>query len=249
MHSTVAKLQRVDLEIVQRNFQLLVLQSAGAAMASSLDLDQVLNTVTREMTRLLDVEGCEISDWDQTKNTLVTIAGYSASSWWKETRFDDVYNLSDFPLTQEVLFDQVAHQLNVNQPDVDVAELGYMRSLNLKSLIMLPMVSRGRTVGLVELIDTEHERVLTEQELDLAQLLTNQAASAIENARLYQTARTRHDQVEALNRAALALISTTDLEQVFERILTEMQHVVSYDSASIQLLKAGGLPVPPKLLG
>ena len=76
-------------------------------MASSLDLKQVLYTITHEITRLLDVEGCENSDWDQIKDTIVTIAGYSGSPWWTEARFEDIYNLSDYPLMQEVLIDQV----------------------------------------------------------------------------------------------------------------------------------------------
>ena len=47
-------------------------------MASSLDLKQVLYTITHEITRLLDVEGCENSDWDQIKEALHPLVGYHA---------------------------------------------------------------------------------------------------------------------------------------------------------------------------
>jgi len=53
---------------------------------------------------------------------------------------------------------------------------------------MLPMVFQDRVVGLVEMKDGRTERLFTDHEISLAQLLANQAASAVENARLYQQA-------------------------------------------------------------
>jgi len=74
-------------------------------------------------------------------------------------------------------------------------------------------------------------------------LLADQAAVAIENTRLYREQHTHRRQAEALRRSALALVSTIKLDEVIDRILNELQQVVPYDSASVQLLKGDYLEI------
>ena len=53
---------------------------------------------------------------------------------------------------------------------------------------MLPLVAKGRSIGLVELM-SRSSVVLDESALELARTMANEAAMALENARLYQDAR------------------------------------------------------------
>lgn len=57
-----------------------------------------------------------------------------------------------------------------------------------------------------------------------------------EIVRLYKAERARYRETEALRQAALTLAATTDLNQVLEYILVQLQKVVPYDSASVMLL-------------
>ncbi len=84
---------------------------------------------------------------------------------------------------------------------------------------------------------------MREQEKERERLLADLESQATENVRLYQAERARYREAEALRQAALALTSTTDLDQVFERILVELQNVVPYDSASVQILKEDQLEI------
>ena len=55
-------------------------------------------------------------------------------------------------------------------------------------LAMLPLVAKGQSIGLVELIS--HGPVAYDDErLGLARTMANEAAMALENARLYEDAR------------------------------------------------------------
>jgi hypothetical protein len=65
---------QAEAQLLQRNRELLSLQSAAAATVSSLDLPFVLETVTWEMVNLLRVEGCTISEWNQNVDALAVIA-------------------------------------------------------------------------------------------------------------------------------------------------------------------------------
>jgi signal transduction histidine kinase/ActR/RegA family two-component response regulator len=78
--------------------------------------------------------------------------------------------------------------MTIGQTNIDPAEFSYMQRLNIKTRLILPMVFQQRVMGLVELEDTHEQRTFSYQELSLAKLLANQAASAIENAQLFEQA-------------------------------------------------------------
>jgi PAS domain S-box-containing protein len=68
--------------------------------------------------------------------------------------------------------------------DPDQAQL--LRGLGLKSLLILPLVVQGRTLGAVSLLATRGRR-FPPTDLDLAIDLANRVALAVDNARLYRT--------------------------------------------------------------
>ena len=183
----IGEYKRAGAELVQRNRELLSLQSATAATTSCLDLPFVLDTVTWEMVNLLEVEGCAISEWNQETDTVSVTAEYG-SDGWEEEKLVQVHDLANYPLRKRVLAERYAQQMTISQSDAGPAELAYMQKANLKTLLMLPMVFQNRVVGLVEMKDSRVERAFTDREISLAQLLATQAASAIENARLYERA-------------------------------------------------------------
>ncbi len=71
----------------------------------------------------------------------------------------------------------------------DAEHLEILRELGLRSYIGVPLVARGRTLGVISLISAESGRVYTEGDLAQAMELARRAATAVDNARLYQSAR------------------------------------------------------------
>ncbi|HMQ50555.1 MAG TPA: ATP-binding protein [Anaerolineae bacterium] len=67
--------------------------------------------------------------------------------------------------------------------------------------------------------------------------ITSRRLAQEEIIRLYMAERERYNEAEALRQSALAMVSTIDLSQVIERILTELQSVVPFDTALVQLLE------------
>jgi PAS domain S-box-containing protein len=171
--------------LLRRNRELLSLQAAATATASSLDRQFVLETVTWEMASLLEVESCTISEWDRATDTLSVIAFYSSARSQQEALADEMLHLADYPLRRRALTERYIQQMNVTEPNLDASELAYMRRANIKTLLMVPLVVQDRVFGLIEARDSRVERTLSDHELALAQLLANQAAGALENARLY----------------------------------------------------------------
>jgi PAS domain S-box-containing protein len=71
----------------------------------------------------------------------------------------------------------------------DAAHLEWLRSLNLGSAIVVPMVARGRAVGILGLATAESGRRYDAHDLALAEELGRRAALAVDNARLYSELR------------------------------------------------------------
>jgi signal transduction histidine kinase len=180
----VAENKAVDL-----SRQFLTLQYAGATIASSLDFQHVLRTFSKEMVDLLKSEACIISAWNDSRQEISVIGRHAPENWWQARTTEAVYNLSDIPLIKWVILERRAEYLTINQVDIDPADLAYMQAHQLKTLLILPMEFQDRVIGLVEVVDTQVERFFTTDEIAFTQLLANQAAAAIENARLYARAR------------------------------------------------------------
>jgi serine phosphatase RsbU (regulator of sigma subunit) len=73
----------------------------------------------------------------------------------------------------------------LNQADIDPDLLAAIRSLELRSAIFVPLRARGRILGALTLIWTEHGRTGSAADIGLAEEFAAQAALAIDNARLF----------------------------------------------------------------
>jgi len=80
-------------------------------------------------------------------------------------------------------------------PDVASA---HMLALGLASWLRVPLLARGRSIGVLTIGRTVAERPLDEHDLGLAQELGARAGIALENARLFETARDRRAELDAV---------------------------------------------------
>jgi len=78
----------------------------------------------------------------------------------------------------------------------DAEHLAMMRALQIHSAVVIPMAARGKTLGALTLVWAEAGRTYTEAEVALAEELTNRAALAIDNSRLFQEAQALNTELE-----------------------------------------------------
>ncbi|MFP5362593.1 MAG: SpoIIE family protein phosphatase [Thermoleophilia bacterium] len=104
---------------------------------------------------------------------------------------------------QPLLMTSVNDEL-LQQIAVDAEDLARLRAIGALSFVIVPLRARGRRLGSLTLIDTEHSgRRFHDEDLDFAKVLAGRAALALDNAGLFSELET----VEAQLTAALSTLA------------------------------------------
>ncbi|HEY2887189.1 MAG TPA: GAF domain-containing protein, partial [Candidatus Limnocylindrales bacterium] len=157
----------------------------SSALSESLDPRQVADLIARHLADAMGVERCGISYWERGTDRLLTW-GY-----WPAADLEGVepyFDLDDYPDTRRVLERQVTSVIDTHDPTADRAEVALLVQGGDRMLAMLPLVAKGTSIGLVELI-SRSPKTFDATRLELARTMANEAAMALENARLYEDAR------------------------------------------------------------
>jgi GAF domain-containing protein len=175
-----------------RERELDTLLETSLALVSRLELTDLLKEIAERLTRLMNCHFCAISTLDEESQALRTLAFLDNSGH----RLPDAeqFQLSRFPLTRHVLEEQVAVVVNLSDHAADPAEARQLEHEGGKSLLMVPLVCGGRSIGLLELVDHLRERHYSRQELRICRAVAAQAAIALHNAESFAgTSAARHD--------------------------------------------------------
>jgi signal transduction histidine kinase len=186
-------------ELTSRLEEMVGLQRLGTLLLEEHDFDRVLHAICRQLQRLTDAGGVGIALLEEDPRFLEmrTVVGPSADA------------LLGARIPTEGSF--AAEALRTNRPqrsdDAQNDPRGYKYSLvlgNTRTILSVPMKTRQRTVGVLSVYNKEGEGGFTDRDADLATFFANQAAAAIENARLYEQTR-EYAVVEERNRLAREL--------------------------------------------
>jgi diguanylate cyclase (GGDEF)-like protein len=180
--SHVAETRRLADELRQ-------LLDMNSALSRSLDPVDVANLIAEHLARAVGADQAQISDWDRANDRLRTLGCYPADL---RPALDDFYPLDGFPVTCRVLEEGTISVIDADSPDADPAEVDLLRKDGMRGLVMLPLVAKGEAIGLVEL--TSRGRPTSDaSHITVARTMAHEAAMALENARLYETARNLAD--------------------------------------------------------
>ncbi len=191
----LAELKWAEQTLQQRNRELAMLNRASQALASTLDLDQVLVSVLEEVRRLLGIVACSI--WLTDPETGELVCRQSAgpeSEVVRGFRLAPGQGLAGWVAqTGESLVVADTHTDTRYFKGVDM-----QTGLMLRSILSVPLRGKRGVIGVLQVTDTETDR-FDETHLALVEPLTASAAVAINNAELVEALRRRTAELEARN--------------------------------------------------
>jgi signal transduction histidine kinase len=105
----------------------------------------------------------------------------------------------------------------------------------MRTFLGVPILLRGVAYGNLYLTEKEGGADFTGEDEDLLQLLAAQAAVAIENARLYESATAWSQQLESLNEVGAALVGELELEPLLELVVSRLRQLIGARLVAIAL--------------
>lgn len=120
-----------------------------------------------------------------------------------------------------------------------------------RQLALAPMNPRVRTwcgvpvhfsdgsMGVLALADFEREQAITKRQFDLIQVLAQEAAGAIENARLFKREQRRASHLTLLNELGRKASSVLNPRELLPTICRQVRNAFGYDLARIEVMDRG----------
>jgi len=164
--------------------QLTALQETAKAVASTLELDRLLNLIVQQATTLLQADGGIINlvDEDRGEDEVVAMAGLTPPSVGERSPLGG--SLSGWVTlhNQAIISNQIP-----NDDRVARNAISWVMEEHIQSAAVTPLTVRDQVVGtLVVIRQRGGKEGFVQADLDLLVSFANQAAIAIENARLYE---------------------------------------------------------------
>ncbi len=107
----------------------------------------------------------------------------------------------------------------------------------------VPIMLRGTAFGNLYLTEKAGGDTFSEADEEIVRLLAAQAAVAIENARLYESSRRWSRQLESLNEVSEALVTETELSQLFDLAASRLRELLDARVVLIELPTPDGMHV------
>lgn len=216
-------------------------------LIAPMPLEQLLHKIVRSAVDLTQTESAGILLYETTTADL----RFKVVSLHQEQLFD-----IPVPVGRSIAGAAFTSGEPVIVPDVRTdpryyTEIEKLTGLVARSLLAVPMMFKGRCIGVLEVENKRDHTVFGEDDVKCLTALAAQAAIAIENARLMasleqqiaereaalQSAMAQKQMLTALYQASAALVSTLDYEEVLDRILEQIVTLVPCDAANVMLVE------------
>lgn len=220
-------------EAARRAQRLALINRVSAELSGTLDVDSMFATVLHEVMRAVSVEQAAIFSVEADAAPLSFYLPLGAQPPTLPERILARIRESLAPVTVDDITDD-----ELVAPERDV-----LAARGVRSLLVMPLVAARTLVGLIQLEEIESDRRFSQSEIELVQTLANQAAAAIQNARLFdelqlraQELSQRNDRMRALNLLSSTLSASLEVDTILREAADQLVEMFSVDHTSIMLV-------------
>ena len=198
---------RLHEDAERRAREATVLAEVGRALSESLDASHVLETIVRGVQRMMGVPFAGIMGLDEGRQELAYLRVVGTTP----ERMARVRLRVGEGIAGQALALGVPAQSRTLPDNPRLSGRGLAEAEGFRSLLSAPLLARGRPLGVINVFRRdEHE--FTPAELRLLARFADQAAVALENARLYGQARDTLDFLQSIAANSADAIVTTDVK-------------------------------------
>ncbi len=210
------------------------LQESAAILTTTLNQDEAINLILKELSQVVSFDSASVQLLK--KGYLEIMGGRGMLVLEKEKNRRFPYP-ADNPNT--VVMQTGLPLILKNAPKAYPA---FLEMPSIQSWLGVPLIVQDNTIGILTL-DSGRLDYFTEEDSELVKAFANHAATAIQNAILFNAEKSRRKESDILGETALAVTASLNLAEAVEHILKQLSRVLPYDSASVQILEDNDLVI------
>lgn len=208
---------------------LAILAEISQEINSSLDLEEVLASAAAQIKRLIDYEIFAVLLPEENTNQLFFrfAIGHRAEvvEHWRIPVGDGIIGAAA----------STGHAIRVADVNKDSRYLNAIDGV--RSELAVPLIVRGRVIGVLDIESSEVDYFTPDQQ-NILTLVAGRIGTAIENARLFENARSQAETLLLLNEVAREASSSLEVEEVLRRSAELAKRLIDYQIFSILLYDA-----------
>lgn len=195
----------------RRASELAALREIGQAITARLELSAVLEAVVAGAMRLLENQFAQITLWDEANQRL----RFGAATGPETERVRN----QTWELGRGVNGTVAVTRKPIILDDYQASPHALPGFSDVMATITTPVLFGERLLGVLHSHSTQPGKRFTPDDLRLLQMLADQAAIAIENARLFEEARIRSARLNALSQLSRTITSSLEPQRVFDYVV------------------------------
>jgi diguanylate cyclase (GGDEF)-like protein len=178
------------------------LVSMSRDLAGTAELMEVGDLTAAYVAEAVGADECGIVFWERDLDRILLYGYFPAD---RRATVDATYDLANYPLTRDAL-GGTPLLFSDDGPDADPNEVAYLHSIGQRSMMMMPLVARGRVLGAIEATSATPQ-FFDADDIARAWPFATEAAMALENYRLIDELRRQafHDALTGLANRNLLL--------------------------------------------
>jgi len=205
---------------------LAVLAEISHEINSSLNLDEVLSRAAAQVKRLVDYEIFAVLLVDESTNELFIrfAIGHRPEvvSHWRIPMGDGIIGAAA----------AIGQAIRVGDVQKDARYLA--AAPEVRSELAVPLIVRGRVIGVVD-IESRQRDYFTPTQQAILTLVASRIATAVENARLFESVQKQAETLLLLNEISREMNATLQVEEVLRRAAELAKRLIDYQIFSILL--------------
>jgi signal transduction histidine kinase len=217
--------------------RLVALYEVSAHLGTTLDLTELLGLVMDSIIQLTGAERGFVMLFDEASGQLVPAATRNVEQskiGGRSMAISRTFIAQAVSSGQPILTDNA-------QQDVRFADQESVVGYQLRSIMCAPLRARGRVIGAIYVDNRLFDGVFSPEDLDLLAAFANQAAVAIDNARLFtqtdQALARRVEELSLFQRIDQELNRSLDLERIMGLVLNYAVSQTAADGGAIGLIE------------
>jgi diguanylate cyclase (GGDEF)-like protein/PAS domain S-box-containing protein len=172
------------------------LVNAVTAISSALDLNNVLSQIAKQLTLITSSTSAYICSHEpihQISRVIAEFLSPDASPDERQSDINQAYLEDDREFTHKMQSDSYAIH-HIDDPNLSQFQREHMEQYDAKTILYIPLITKGALVGFAEIWDSRRKRAFGEKEITLCKTICRHAAVAMENAELFE--KTKNEIIE-----------------------------------------------------